>query len=142
MLGKEEDEPLWSSIVVNTSRSDRGDIRRAWDHLLHPELGVQGCQTLYECLRRGAKLNPLGPCMGFRATSTSGFATPYIYSSYTECVARVDALAAGLDALELTAPNDTGMCVLGLYLKNCMEWILAEQAVYAIGGRSTVRRLV
>lgn len=136
-------DPVWSTVVESTARHDRGEIRRSWDPVVHPELGVQGCRTLYEGFRRGCRLNPLGPCMGYRAVSTTGFATPYIYSSYTECLARVDAVAAGLDVLQLLAPNGdnddnndngTKMKVIGLYSKNCMEWVITEHAAYAVGG--------
>jgi len=71
-----------STVVANTSRTDRGDIRRSQDSTAHPELGLKGCQTMYEAFRHGCAVNPLGPCMGFRAVSTSGFATPFIYSRY------------------------------------------------------------
>ena len=94
----------WSSIVPNTATKDRGEIRRS-DHLAHPQLGYMGCRTLYEAFRRGQALNPLGACLGFRAVSTNGLATPYIYSSYTEILARVDAFAAGLDTLILLTPT-------------------------------------
>lgn len=125
----------WSTVVPNTDRPDRGEIRRSFDPLIHPELGVYGCRTLYEGFRRGATLNPLGPCMGFRAVSvTSGMATPYIYSSYSECLARVDSLAAGLQHLRLMKANQDGMKVLALYLPNCVEWVLAEHACYTVGG--------
>lgn len=124
----------WSTIVPNTDREDRGEIRRCFDGSWNPELGCDGCRTLYEALRHGKSINPLGPCLGFRATSTSGFATPYIYSSYTEIVARVDAVAAGLEALDLVRPNDTNLKLLGLYLPNCMEWVISEHAIYSIGG--------
>jgi long-chain acyl-CoA synthetase len=97
--------------LPNTERTDRGPIRRS-DGLTHPELGVEGVQTLYEALRRGMTLNPLGPCLGFRAMSSSGFPTPFIYSSYTEVVARVDAFAAGLDCLNLVTPNPDGMVLV------------------------------
>ena len=30
--------------------------------------------------------------------------------------------------------NDDGLLLLGIYMKNCMEWILAEQSVYCLGG--------
>jgi long-chain acyl-CoA synthetase len=145
----DKEEPVWSTIIPYTDRSDRGEIHRCWDARVHPHLGVHGCRTLYEGFRRGAALNPLGPCMGFRAVSTSGFATPYIYSTYTECLSRIHSFAAGLDVLQLVPlpPEDEGESyseldkdlmkgykALGLYLKNCMEWILAEQAVYCIGG--------
>jgi long-chain acyl-CoA synthetase len=99
-----------------------------------PKLGVHGCRTLYEAFRHGAALNPLGACMGFRATSSSGVATPYIYSSYTECLSRINALAAGLESLNLVRPNADGLACLGLYTKNCMEFCLAEHAAYTIGG--------
>ncbi len=95
-------------------------------------------RTLYEAIRRGRDVNPLGPCLGFRATSSnSGYATPYVYGSYGECVARIDAVACGLErggGERLLDRNEDGMLLLGIYMKNCMEWILAEQAVYCIGG--------
>jgi long-chain acyl-CoA synthetase len=102
----------WSTVVSNTSRDDRGDIRRSGDPLRHPELGYKGCQTLYEGFRRGQALNPLGACLGFRAVSTSGLATPYIYSSYTEILARVDSFAAGLDTLNLVPPTEDNMTLV------------------------------
>lgn len=127
-------ETVWSSIVANTDRSDRGEIRRAWDPLQAPILGVDGCRTLYEGLRRGASIHPMGSCLGFRAVSTSGMATPFIYMSYSECLARVEAVAAGLDTLKLVERNDQGLILIGLYMKNCVEWVLGEHAVYCLGG--------
>ncbi len=106
-------EKQWSTIVPNTSTDCRGDIRRNGNPLRHPELGFQGCQTLYEAFRRGQALNPLGTCLGFRAVSTTGMATPYIYSSYTEVLARVNAFAAGLDTLNLVCPTQDNMTLVG-----------------------------
>jgi long-chain acyl-CoA synthetase len=125
----------WSMIVPETSTETRGDIRRNGDPTLHPELGYHGCRTLYEAFQRGSTLNPLGPCLGFRAISTNGMATPYIYSSFTEVKARVNAFSAGLEALNLVPPTqDDKMTLIGLYMKNCMEWFIAEQAVFCIAG--------
>ena len=126
--------PPYSRIVPMTDRPDRGEIRRAWDADYDPQLGVHGCRTMYEAFRHGAAMNPMGSCMGFRATSITGIATPFIYSSYTECLARINVLAAGLDALELLRPNEDNLACLGLYTKNCMEFILAEHAAYSISG--------
>lgn len=109
------EEEQWSTVVPNTSTADRGDIHRSGDPLRHPELGYNGCQTLYEGFRRGQALNPLGACLGFRAVSTTGLATPYIYSSYTEVLARVDSLAAGIDTLGLSPPNDDGLCLVSIF---------------------------
>jgi len=105
------DKNKYSVELPDTYTSDRGGIRRG-DVLTHPELGVDGVQSLYEGLRRGLALNPLGPCLGFRAMSSSGFPTPFIYSSYTECVARVDSFAAGLDCLNLVEKNPDGMVLV------------------------------
>ena len=106
-------EKQWSTVVPNTSTESRGDIRRNGNPLRHPELGFHGCQTLYEAFRRGQTLNPLGPCLGFRAISTNGMATPFIYSSYTEILTRVNALAAGLDTLNLVQPSQDNMTMVG-----------------------------
>ena len=76
----------------------------------------------------------MGPCLGFRAVSTTGQATPFIYSSYTEVVARVDAIAAGLDTMNLVLPNEDGLKLLGIYMKNCMEWTISEHSIYCLGG--------
>lgn len=69
-------------------------------------------------------------------SSNSGFATPYVYASYGECVARVESIAAGLEAggQGLLDRNGDGLLLLGIYMRNCPEWILAEQAVYCLGG--------
>mmetsp|Transcript_26715 Transcript_26715/g.35715 ORF Transcript_26715/g.35715 Transcript_26715/m.35715 type:complete len:679 (-) Transcript_26715:105-2141(-) len=124
----------WSIEVPQTSRSDRGNIHRSIDAEKTPSLGSKGCRTLYEAVRRGRDISPLGPCLGFRAVSTSGFATPFVYSSYVESVARMDNFAAGLERLSLVEKNDDGMLLLGIYMRNCMEWIIAEQGTYALGG--------
>lgn len=53
--------------------------------------------------------------MGFRAVSTNGFATPFIYSSYTECLARVNSFGAGLERLNLVEKNEDGILVVRYY---------------------------
>eukprot|EP00816_Leptocylindrus_hargravesii_P001617 CAMPEP_0196803178 /NCGR_PEP_ID=MMETSP1362-20130617/2573_1 /TAXON_ID=163516 /ORGANISM="Leptocylindrus danicus, Strain CCMP1856" /LENGTH=676 /DNA_ID=CAMNT_0042174623 /DNA_START=20 /DNA_END=2050 /DNA_ORIENTATION=- len=126
---------MYSRELPNTSTTNRGNIRRSADPNSTPQLGINGCLTLYECLRRGAETSPLGPCLGRRAVSNNGFATPFVYSSYTECVARVDSFACGLERLNLLLPrNSDDMLLLGIYMKNCMEWVLAEHAIYTLGG--------
>ena len=125
---------MWSTVMPHTSRTDRGEIRRCYNPTVHPEMGLDGCRTMYEGLRHGAALNPLGPCLGFRAVSNTGMATPYIYSSYTEIVARVDCFCAGLDTLNVISLNPDRMKLIGLYLPNCMEWVIAEHAIFSLGG--------
>lgn len=98
----------WSTELLNTSTPTSTSIYRSFDPSAVPALGFEGCQTQYEVLRHGQAINPFGPCLGFRAVSTNGNATPFVYSSYTEVVARVDAIAAGLDTLNLLKRNEDG----------------------------------
>jgi long-chain acyl-CoA synthetase len=132
----DRDRHQWSTVVPNTSTKHHGNIHRSDDPTLHPELGYHGCRTLYEGFRRGQALNPLGACMGFRAISTNGMATPYIYSSYTEILARINAFAAGLETLNLVPSDhqDDNMTLIGLYMRNCTEWVIAEQAIFCVAG--------
>jgi long-chain acyl-CoA synthetase len=102
----------WSTPLFNTATPNSTPIYRSFDPTISPRLGCLGCQTMYEGLRRGLAVNPFGPCLGFRAVSTSGNATPFVYSSYTEIVARVDALAAGLDDLNLLKRNEDGFLLV------------------------------
>lgn len=107
-----DSEHQWSIEIPQTGTSDRSNIRRAGDGMNSPQLAFEGCYTLYEALRRGQEINPLGPCLGYRAISSSGFATPYVYSSYNEVVARVDAFAAGLERMGLANKNEDGMVLV------------------------------
>lgn len=102
---------------------------------IHPELGYNGCVTVYEGFRRTASLQPQSPCMGARKIDASGNVGPYVYLSYSECLARVDCFAAGLDALGLVKLVDEPQCMktLCIYMKNCLEWILSEQAAFTLG---------
>ena len=107
----------WSTPIPGTETPNSTPIHRSYFPEESPNLGCLGCQTLYEALRRGQSISPLGPCLGFRAVSAhSGFATPYIYSTYTEVVARVEAIAAGLNDLGLLKRNEDGMLLVSRYV--------------------------
>jgi long-chain acyl-CoA synthetase len=51
-----------------------------------------------------------------------------------QALGRVDALHAALCTRNAFAPNADGMPLLALYMKNCPEWVLAEQACFASRG--------
>jgi long-subunit acyl-CoA synthetase (AMP-forming) len=50
----------------------------------------------------------------------------------------VNCFAAGLDALTLVPPTaeqgEDSMVLIGLYMKNCMEWFIAEQGIFCLSG--------
>lgn len=56
-------------------------------------------------------------------SSNNGYATPYVYGSYGECVARIDSLAAGMDkgGEQLLDRNDDGMLLVSAVVF-CVSW--------------------
>jgi len=66
-----------------------------------------GCRSAYEVFRHGALVSPGGACLGWRPLDThSGDLGPYVFSTYREVLARVDALHSALAARNAWAPND------------------------------------
>jgi long-chain acyl-CoA synthetase len=148
---EQQQQHQWSIVVPNTARKGiRGNIHRWVDGTVGhdkaeqdksnkvsygPYLSLYGCRTLYETIRYGESINPLGPCLGYRAVSSNtGYSTPYIYISYTETLSRINCIAAGLYTMKLLQRNSDNMLLLGLYVKNCVEWVLGEHAIYTLGG--------
>mmetsp|Transcript_1900 Transcript_1900/g.4273 ORF Transcript_1900/g.4273 Transcript_1900/m.4273 type:complete len:683 (+) Transcript_1900:70-2118(+) len=90
--------------------------------------------TCYENFQSSVRAHASSPCMGYRPIGPDGVAGDYIWSTYGEIGQRVDNLGAGLVKLGLCPPtNDPellGRGILGLYSKNRMEWVIAEQAAF------------
>lgn len=68
--------------------------------------------------------------MGYRPV-VDGVAGPYEWSTYKEIWVRVKNFGAGLTNLNLCPPNEDGMPLLAFFLKNRMEWNIAEHACNA-----------
>ncbi|KAK8792860.1 hypothetical protein WA158_005024 [Blastocystis sp. Blastoise] len=81
------------------------------------------CETLYDNFQRGLKLNPNGPCMGYRPLDAEGKALPFKFFTFTEIWQRIQNFASGLLYLDLVPK----LCILGIYAHNCVEWGLSEQ---------------
>jgi len=124
----------YSVVVENSETEDSGPIHRSAIEGVGPELSLFGCYTCYETFRRGVQNSPQRPCLGYRAIDGDGNASPYIWYSYTQVAERINNLAAGLKHEGLLPPNEDGMKLLAIYMKNRPEWILSEQACYANGG--------
>ncbi|CAM9678327.1 unnamed protein product [Chrysoparadoxa australica] len=123
----------YSVVLPNTETATRGPIHRCGLEECSggPQLAINGCYTSYECFRRGVDVAPAHPCLGRRAVDSAGNATSYIFQTYREVEERVDNLASGLAQEQLMTPNPDGMKLLGIYAKNCPEWVIAEQAAFA-----------
>ncbi|GMS92650.1 hypothetical protein PENTCL1PPCAC_14825, partial [Pristionchus entomophagus] len=83
--------------------------------------------TLYEGVRRGARVSMNGPMLGQRVKQENG-SEPFVWSSYDEVITRSDNIAIGFRELGLPIGEDT---FIGIYSKNRVEWIITELAAYA-----------
>jgi len=81
------------------------------------------CRTLFEAFRRGASLSAAGLCLGWR---NSGL-LPYQWITYNEVLLRAQNFGSGLISMGLS-PGVHSM--VGIYAKNCPEWVIAEQGLY------------
>eukprot|EP01012_Entosiphon_sulcatum_P031550 TRINITY_DN39_c0_g1_i6.p1 TRINITY_DN39_c0_g1~~TRINITY_DN39_c0_g1_i6.p1 ORF type:complete len:693 (-),score=171.64 TRINITY_DN39_c0_g1_i6:680-2758(-) len=94
--------------------------------------------TLFENFQRGVRVNPDGPCMGWREKDASGNVGPYQWLTYRNAWTRILSFGAGMHARNLHPPVSSDghptMRMLGIYAKNRVEWVIAEQASNAYGG--------
>ncbi|KAH7714877.1 long-chain-fatty-acid--CoA ligase 6-like isoform 5 [Aphelenchoides avenae] len=82
--------------------------------------------TLYEAVRRGARISKNGPMLGQRKKQADG-SEPYVWLNYNDVIERSVAVAHALRALEQPAGQET---FVGVYAKNRPEWIIVEHATY------------
>ncbi|KAK8803494.1 hypothetical protein WA158_001188 [Blastocystis sp. Blastoise] len=86
-------------------------------------------ETCYDCFQRGKRLSPNGPCYGYRPV-VDGVAQDYKWETFNEFWERIQNFGSGLKYLNLV-PANCGYSCIGLFCKNCMEWVLTAQAAYA-----------
>ena len=82
------------------------------------------CSTLYEAFRLGAGKSHGGPCLGSRPSVFS----PYSWITYDDVVTRAKNFGSGLLNMGLSSGVHT---MVGVYCRNCPEWIIAEQGLYS-----------
>lgn len=83
-------------------------------------------RTLYEGVRRGARVSSNGPMLGHRVKRADG-TEPYEWLSYNEILDRANDVSIAFRELGLPAGNDVN---IGVYCKNRPEWIITELATY------------
>ncbi len=123
---------FYSVEVPNTATATSGPIRRFPDGEINPQLAYDGCYTIYELFRRSVAVYPHRPFLGHRPIDSEGNPAPYVFESYEETARRVDHLASALVHEDLCPPTADGLRLLGLYMKNCPEWVIADQAAFAL----------
>ncbi|KAK8799732.1 hypothetical protein WA158_006280 [Blastocystis sp. Blastoise] len=87
-------------------------------------------ETLYDCFQRGLKISADEPCYGYRQKNEKGECGDYFWYTYEEIFEKVKNYGAGIISLNL-APEKFGYKSIGVYCKNCIEWVLTEQACHA-----------
>ncbi|KAK6060704.1 long-chain-fatty-acid CoA ligase 5 family protein [Cooperia oncophora] len=83
-------------------------------------------RTLYEGVRRGARVSNNGPMLGRRVKRADG-TEPYEWIPYNEVLDRSDNVSIAFRELGIPVGNDVH---IGIYSKNRPEWIITELATY------------
>ncbi|CAJ0931333.1 unnamed protein product, partial [Mesorhabditis belari] len=83
-------------------------------------------RTLYQMLRRGARVSRHGECLGQRVAKDDE-ARPYEYITYAETVTRSEKLGAAILSFGIQPGQDTR---IGIFSANRPEWLLIEHACY------------
>ncbi|KAI3644926.1 hypothetical protein MP228_011090 [Amoeboaphelidium protococcarum] len=95
-------------------------------HPQYPEV-----TTFYEGFQSGVKKAGARHCMGTRVGDG-----PYVWETYSEIEQRVKALGSGLRELGLISERTNGQDIkgtqmVGIYAKNCSEWLITQIACSA-----------
>ena len=88
---------------------------------LHPD-----ALTLYDAIRRGARLSNNGPMLGKRVKQADG-SEPYEWIKYNDVIDRSIIVAHAMRHIGIPAGQET---FIGVYAKNRPEWIIVEHATY------------
>ncbi|VDO58834.1 unnamed protein product [Haemonchus placei] len=86
-------------------------------------------RTLYEGVRRGARVSNNGPMLGRRVKHADG-TEPYEWFTYNEILDRSNDVSIAFRELGIPVGNDVH---IGIYSKNRPEWIITELASYNFG---------
>uniref|UniRef100_A0AC34FX16 AMP-dependent synthetase/ligase domain-containing protein n=1 Tax=Panagrolaimus sp. ES5 TaxID=591445 RepID=A0AC34FX16_9BILA len=88
---------------------------------LHPD-----ALTLYECVRRGARVSNNGPMLGKRVKQADG-SEPYVWLNYIDIIDRSVTVAHAMRHIGIPSGQSS---FVGIYAKNRPEWIITEHACY------------
>lgn len=81
------------------------------------------CNTVYQAFRRGAGKSNGGLCLGWR----NSLFLPYQWLTYEEVLLRAQNFGSGLISMGLQPGVHT---MVGIYSRNCPEWVISEQGLY------------
>jgi len=82
--------------------------------------------TLYDAIRRGARVSNNGPMLGQRIKQADG-SEPFVWTKYNDVIERSVTVSKALRHIGIPAGQET---FIGIYAKNRLEWIVVEHATY------------
>ncbi|KAK1441718.1 long-chain-fatty-acid-CoA ligase [Babesia gibsoni] len=95
-------------------------------------------KTMWEFFQAGLKRNPDAPCIGKRMKNEDGSLGAYQFMTFKEVEDAAKLLGSSLAQLPIAPqPSDHPVVkdikMVGLFLPNCVEWVLMEQGCNAYG---------
>ncbi|KAF4663713.1 hypothetical protein FOL47_005582, partial [Perkinsus chesapeaki] len=84
--------------------------------------------TSFDVLKRAAERYPDRPCHGTRPLLDDGVG-PFEWQTYKDVYNRIVNFGRGIEELNLLS-DDGSMRLIGLYMKNRSEWVIAEQGAF------------
>lgn len=82
--------------------------------------------TLYQAIRRGARVSNNGAMLGQRIKQADG-SEPYCWINYNEVIERSEHVGKAMRQIGIPVGQDT---FIGIYAKNRPEWVIIEHATY------------
>ena len=86
---------------------------------------LRGSETCYSSFQDGVEGFPFNNCVGSIVEDSIA------YSTYQDTAVAALSVASNLSHKDLILPNEEGLKLLGIFMKNSPEWIVSEQAAYA-----------
>mmetsp|Transcript_16392 Transcript_16392/g.30871 ORF Transcript_16392/g.30871 Transcript_16392/m.30871 type:complete len:680 (-) Transcript_16392:164-2203(-) len=132
---------VFTKVVPGTEDPSKGwgPIHRSCDGQ-EPSVGIydedtgEQVKTSYENFQLSRQKHANKPCLGYRPIAADGSAGPYVWSTYEQIGKRADNFGSGLVNLDLCPakpdPEVLNRGMLGLYSKNRLEWVVAEQGCF------------
>lgn len=90
----------------------------------------RGCLTCFETFEDSVLNFAKKKCLGERIVDNENKLSKYIFRNYAEVHELVKYFSSGLVKEGLLPPNPDDIKILGIYLKNCPNWLICEQACY------------
>ncbi|KAF4666190.1 hypothetical protein FOL46_003215, partial [Perkinsus olseni] len=87
--------------------------------------------TSFDVFKRTVERYPDRPCHGTRPILDDGSVGPFEWQTYKEVYERIINFGRGLEELNLLSKSEDGsMRLIGIYMKNRSEWVIAEQGAF------------